>query len=81
MGYPTSVILLLGLIGRLWLFRSSGMSRWLAGRSELATPLTAWRRLTEGLALVRAGVSPYDGDVFHETPLMLKFFGFIDGFR
>lgn len=35
-------------------------------------------RMKEGLALERAGVSPYSGDVFHETPLMLKFVDAVD---
>ena len=78
MAFPTLVVLTLGVTARLWLFRSSAVAQWLAGRSELATPLTSWKRVTEGLALVRAGVSPYTGDVYHETPLMLQFVSLLD---
>jgi GPI-anchor transamidase subunit U len=75
---PTTIVILLGTCVRLWLFRSSSLAHWLADRNEVATPLTSWKRMTEGLVLVRAGVSPYSGDVFHETPLMLKAVGFIE---
>lgn len=77
--FPTTFVVLLGTCVRLWLFRSKNLAHWLADRSELATPLTSWKRMTEGLALVRAGVSPYSGDVFHESPLMLKAVGFFEG--
>ncbi|XP_034725536.1 phosphatidylinositol glycan anchor biosynthesis class U protein [Etheostoma cragini] len=42
-----------------------------------------WRMLqsaegiVEGLALLDLGVSPYSGDVFHETPLIIYFFHFL----
>lgn len=33
--------------------------------------------VVEGLALLDLGVSPYSGDVFHETPLIIYFFHFM----
>jgi len=78
MAFSTGFIILLGVSVRLWLFCYTSLAHWLAERNELNTPLTSWKRMTEGLALVRIGVSPYSGDVFHETPLMLKAVGFLD---
>lgn len=74
-----SIILLVGVGLRIWLFRSPVMSHWLSERPELVTPLTSWKRVTEGLALRRGGMSPYDGDVYHETPLFLRMVDFADG--
>lgn len=72
------MILLVGAGLRMWLFRSHSLAHWLSERPELVTPLTSWKRVTEGLALRRAGVAPYDGDVYHETPLMLRMVDFAD---
>jgi hypothetical protein len=41
-------------------------------RVEISSPLTSYKRLTEGVALKQLGVDPYEGETFHETPLMLK---------
>jgi phosphatidylinositol glycan class U len=76
--YSLSLLLALGTCLRLWLFQSRSLSRWLAERHELVTPVTSWKRVTEGLALRRAGVAVYDGDVFHETPLMLRAVDVVD---
>ncbi|BES97984.1 unnamed protein product [Nesidiocoris tenuis] len=40
-------------------------------RVEVSTILNSWKRMTEGAALYRHGISPYAGDIFHETPLAL----------
>ncbi|KAJ2823206.1 hypothetical protein IWW50_003881 [Coemansia erecta] len=40
-------------------------------RVELSTPVTSYKRLVEGLHLSAHGVSPYDGGVFHQSPLLL----------
>ncbi|XP_074617969.1 phosphatidylinositol glycan anchor biosynthesis class U protein-like [Acropora palmata] len=63
----------LALITRLFLIYSPVRS-WLINRIELSTPLTSWNRVQEGLSLVKNGVSPYTGDVVHETPLVLAVF-------
>ncbi|KAF2218929.1 GPI transamidase subunit PIG-U [Elsinoe ampelina] len=49
----------------------------LSGRVEIATPVTGFKRLQEGLFLYKHGVSPYDGGVFHQVPLLLSFFSLI----
>ncbi|XP_062501181.1 phosphatidylinositol glycan anchor biosynthesis class U protein-like [Corticium candelabrum] len=47
---------------------------WLGNRIEVSSPLTNWNRITEALVLLSNGVSAYDGDVVHETPLVILFF-------
>jgi len=72
------IILFVGAGLRIWLLRSPILAHWLSERPELVTPLTSWKRVTEGLALRRGGMSPYDGDVYHETPLFLRVVDFAD---
>ena len=78
MGLSLPIIMLVAAGLRVWMFRSPSLAHWLSERPELVTPLTSWKRVTEGLALRRAGVAPYDGDVYHETPLMLRMVDFAD---
>jgi len=66
-------IFCLAFMSRLF-FIYSPVKDWLINRIELSTPLTAWNRVQEGLSLVKHGVSPYSGDVVHETPLVLAVF-------
>ncbi|KAI9470179.1 hypothetical protein LPJ78_002976 [Coemansia sp. RSA 989] len=47
---------------------------YLSGRVELSTPVTSYKRLQEGLYLSSLGISPYDGGVFHQSPLLLLAF-------
>ncbi|KAL8792638.1 MAG: hypothetical protein Q9195_004766 [Heterodermia aff. obscurata] len=49
----------------------------LAGRVEISTPVTSFKRLQEGLFLYTHNVSPYDGGIFHQAPLLLPLFGLI----
>lgn len=48
----------------------------LANRVEIATPLNSWKRLIEGVYLYDHKINPYDGDSFHESPIMLLVFHF-----
>ncbi|RMD44279.1 hypothetical protein DV735_g767, partial [Chaetothyriales sp. CBS 134920] len=41
---------------------------------EISTPASSFKRLKEGLFLYERGLSPYDGGVFHQTPLLLLIF-------
>ncbi|XP_013787439.1 phosphatidylinositol glycan anchor biosynthesis class U protein-like [Limulus polyphemus] len=59
-----------GYILRYFLFKSS-ISENIEKRVEVSTPVSSWKRVTEGVHLYRQGVSPYSGDVFHESPLSL----------
>lgn len=52
-----------------------GITDVLSTQVELSTPVSSFRRLQEGLFLQERGVSPYDGGVFHQAPLLLTIFG------
>lgn len=64
--------LVAGLV-RYWLIH---LDYWqtIANRVEIATPLNSWKRLIEGVYLYDRNINPYDGDSFHESPIMLIFF-------
>ncbi|KAL4913421.1 GPI transamidase subunit PIG-U [Aspergillus aurantiobrunneus] len=49
----------------------------LTGRVEVSTPVTSFKRLQEGLFLYNRNVSPYDGGVFHQAPLLLPIFSIL----
>ena len=49
----------------------------LVGRVEISTPVTSFKRLQEGVFLYTHNVSPYDGGVFHQAPLLLPLFAII----
>ncbi|KAI9682052.1 MAG: hypothetical protein M1817_000106 [Caeruleum heppii] len=49
----------------------------LTGRVEISTPVTSFKRLQEGLFLYTHNVSPYDGGVFHQAPLLLPLFALL----
>ncbi|KAF2140828.1 uncharacterized protein K452DRAFT_298912 [Aplosporella prunicola CBS 121167] len=49
----------------------------LTGRVEISTPVTSFKRLQEGLFLYTHNVSPYDGGVFHQAPLLLPIFSLL----
>nr|XP_058951570.1 phosphatidylinositol glycan anchor biosynthesis class U protein-like [Pocillopora verrucosa] len=68
-----SSLFCLAFASRLFLIYSP-VKDWFTNRIELSTPLTAWNRVQEGLSLINHGVSPYSGDVVHETPLVLAIF-------
>lgn len=64
-----------GLV-RYWLIH---LDYWqtIANRVEIATPLNSWKRLVEGVYLYDRNINPYDGDSFHESPIMLVFFHYL----
>ncbi|KAI8937984.1 hypothetical protein NX059_005662 [Plenodomus lindquistii] len=49
----------------------------LAGRVELSTPVSSFKRLQEGVFLYTHNLSPYDGGVFHQAPLLLPLFSLL----
>ncbi|XP_022117457.2 phosphatidylinositol glycan anchor biosynthesis class U protein [Pieris rapae] len=55
---------------RYWLIHSDYWQT-LSNRVEIATPLNSWKRLIEGIYLFEHNIDPYDGDSFHESPLLL----------
>ncbi|PHH67808.1 hypothetical protein CDD80_500 [Ophiocordyceps camponoti-rufipedis] len=54
-----------------------GLSDLLTGRVEISTPMTSFKRLQEGLFLYNHNVSPYDGGVYHQAPLLLPLFSLL----
>ncbi|KAJ1921872.1 hypothetical protein GGI13_005622 [Coemansia sp. RSA 455] len=50
------------------------VSHYLSGRVELSTPVTSYKRLVEGVHLSIHNTSPYDGGIFHQSPLLLILF-------
>ncbi|SPO02421.1 related to cell division control protein CDC91 [Cephalotrichum gorgonifer] len=52
----------------------------LASRVEVSTPVTGFKRLQEGLYLYNHNVSPYQGGVFHQAPLLLPLFSLLPDF-
>ncbi|KAL7408689.1 hypothetical protein ABVT39_027613 [Epinephelus coioides] len=76
MAAPLTLLLIVAVTVRAALYRSS-LADLISERVEVVSPLTAWKRVVEGLALLDLGVSPYSGDVFHETPLIIYLFHFV----
>ncbi|KAG8007194.1 DNA replication licensing factor mcm2 [Nibea albiflora] len=76
MAAPLTLLLVVAVTIRAALYRSN-LADLISERVEVVSPLTAWKRVVEGLALLDLGVSPYSGDVFHETPLIIYLFHFL----
>ncbi|OJJ44606.1 hypothetical protein ASPZODRAFT_160692 [Penicilliopsis zonata CBS 506.65] len=53
----------------------------LTGRVEVSTPVNSFKRLQEGLFLYTRNVSPYDGGVFHQAPLLLPLYALLPSVR
>ncbi|KAJ1959251.1 hypothetical protein IWQ62_004688 [Dispira parvispora] len=51
-----------------------GLVEVLQQRIEWVTPLTSYKRLTEGLFLYRSGIDPYDGNQYFQPALYLPLF-------
>uniref|UniRef100_A0A674DHU6 Phosphatidylinositol glycan anchor biosynthesis, class U n=1 Tax=Salmo trutta TaxID=8032 RepID=A0A674DHU6_SALTR len=62
MAAPLTLLLIVAVTIRAVLFRSS-LAELIPERVEVVSPLNAWKRVVEGLALLDLGVSPYAGDV------------------
>ncbi|XP_065547623.1 phosphatidylinositol glycan anchor biosynthesis class U protein isoform X2 [Lathamus discolor] len=76
MAAPLVLVVLVAVTLRAALYRSS-LAAFISERVEVSSPLNAWKRVVEGLALLDLGVSPYSGAVFHETPLIIYLFHFL----
>ncbi|XP_064888775.1 phosphatidylinositol glycan anchor biosynthesis class U protein isoform X1 [Columba livia] len=76
MAAPLVLVVLVAVTVRAALYRSS-LAAFISERVEVASPLNAWKRVVEGLALLDLGISPYSGAVFHETPLIIYLFHFV----
>ncbi|EGG21312.1 GPI transamidase subunit PIG-U family protein [Cavenderia fasciculata] len=67
------IILIVGVLCRIILYYN-GFHHILSERNEISTPITSFKRLTEGLYLNQLGLSPYSGSAFHQPPLLLVLF-------
>uniref|UniRef100_A0A7M4F400 Phosphatidylinositol glycan anchor biosynthesis class U n=1 Tax=Crocodylus porosus TaxID=8502 RepID=A0A7M4F400_CROPO len=76
MAAPLVLGVLVAVTVRAVLYRSS-LAAFISDRVEVSSPLSAWKRVVEGLSLLDLGVSPYSGDIFHETPLIIYLFHFL----
>ncbi|VDM61016.1 unnamed protein product [Angiostrongylus costaricensis] len=72
----TSFALVVGIVLRVLCFLY-GRS-FLVKRPELSSPLVSYRRLQDGVAMFKDNMSPYDGDLFHFQPLLLRVCSLID---
>ncbi|XP_067856387.1 phosphatidylinositol glycan anchor biosynthesis class U protein [Heptranchias perlo] len=70
------LVVIVAVTVRAVLFRSS-LVEFISERVEVVSPLNSWKRVVEGLSLLDLGVSPYSGNVFHETPLIIYLFHFL----
>lgn len=61
---------------RYWLIHTDYWQT-ISNRVEIATPLNSWKRLIEGVYLYDHKINPYEGDSFHESPIMLVTFHFL----
>lgn len=76
-----SSVIVTAVILRLFLFVAfPGLPDLLTNRVEISTPVTSFKRLQEGLFLYTRSVSPYDGGVFYQAPLLLAVFSAIPAF-
>ncbi|KAH8305417.1 hypothetical protein KR018_002822 [Drosophila ironensis] len=64
-------LMLLGGAVRFYFCRTS-LPAIIGNRVEFATPLNSHKRMQEGIFLLQHGIDPYQGDVVHETPLILS---------
>ncbi|CAG0884363.1 unnamed protein product [Cyprideis torosa] len=64
------LVLIVGLGLRVALI-SWDVKETLVDRPELATPLNSWKRIKEASYLSQLGYSPYEGDLYHGSPLTL----------
>ncbi|KAA8917585.1 hypothetical protein TRICI_000278 [Trichomonascus ciferrii] len=68
-------VLLAGVIVRIVLFeRFPELSHVLDGRVECSTPVSSFKRMKEGIYQHTHGADPYNGGVFHQSPLLLALF-------
>ncbi|ORY32832.1 putative cell division cycle protein 91 [Naematelia encephala] len=65
-----------GAVLRLALFALTSLPSKLQHRPELVSPLTTFRSLSEGVFLYKHDTNPYDGGVFHQSPIYLGLFSF-----
>jgi len=68
---------LIYVLGAVLRYALSGF-KYIEERPEISNPTNAWKRLIEGVYLNKQGLSPYDGVVFHESPLLLHLYSLFE---
>ncbi|ORY96119.1 GPI transamidase subunit PIG-U [Syncephalastrum racemosum] len=61
---------------RLAIFSVPSVADALMNRVELSTPVTSYKRLTEGVFMFENSIPPYAGGLFHQAPLLLGLVSF-----
>lgn len=78
MSTKVGIAIIIAIAIRVILLNQTELKEWLESRVEIVTPLTSWSRVLEGIYLKETlKVSPYESDLIHELPIMLKFYTFI----
>lgn len=68
------ILLILAIGVRVALFSQKQWQDVISGRPELSTPVSSFRRVQESAFYLSRGKSPYDGEIFHQAPLVLALF-------
>lgn len=68
--------LIMGIVLRILCFLYA--HSFLMKRPELTSPLVSYRRLLNGVAMFKDNISPYEGDLFHFQPLLLRLCSLVD---
>lgn len=74
---PQGLFLTAAALRLVLFFAFPGLPELVAGRVEVSTPVNSFKRLQEGLFLYNHNVSPYDGGVYHQAPLLLPLFSLL----
>ncbi|KAF3764586.1 hypothetical protein M406DRAFT_62278 [Cryphonectria parasitica EP155] len=77
---PQGLFLAAAVLRLALFFLFPGLPELVAGRVEVSTPVNSFKRLQEGLFLYNHNVSPYDGGVYHQAPLLLPLFSLLPSF-
>ncbi|KAI8608305.1 GPI transamidase subunit PIG-U, partial [Chytriomyces sp. MP71] len=71
-------LLAVGVVARLVLMHRRELVSVLSSRVEVTTPVTSFKRLNEGVFLMRNNIDAYEGGVVHQAPLLLALFHVLD---
>lgn len=77
---PIKTLLYFSFAVSLRLFTANAFKDYLQPRVEITTPINSWKRAQEAVYLWDAGLNPYLGNIFHEFPLAILLYKFIEQF-
>lgn len=75
---PVKTIIYFSLGISLRLLIANAFKDYLQSRVEITTPINSWKRAQEAVHLWDAGLNPYLGNIFHEFPLAILLYKFIE---